>query len=258
MVLAVFIYLSKRPKNIAMKKITLIPLLLIISSCHSQDKNSNKNIPQKNVRKPESLEIQINQKTMETFTNEKFDIENYLKHYNKISRTYEYESSNGAKILEANFDDSYYVTLIPKNSLFTIHKEYYKNGLLKSKWETFGEGGFIKGLQYEYDSKGKLIKAEDWDKPFEFTWEQVKKYIEQDLKLDVLKDKVGVGNNFEYPGYSFPTWTINYVGKYKEDPKGGLIRIMLNGITGELLLVERQLGKGGEGTSVDILYKKKN
>ena len=241
-----------------MKKITLILLSLIISSCHSQDKDPNKNTPSKDIKKPKSLEIPVNQKTMETFTNEKFDIENYFKHYDKISRTYEHESSNGTKILEADFDDSYYATLIAKNSLFATHKEYYKNGLLKSKWETFGEGGFIKGLRYEYDSKGKLIKVEDWDKPYKFTWEQVKKYIEQDLKLDLLKDKVGVGNNLEYPGYSFPTWSINYMGKYKEDPKGGLIRIMLNGTTGELLLVERQLGKGGDGTTVDILYKKKN
>ncbi|CAD0221558.1 hypothetical protein [Chryseobacterium sp. JV274] len=241
-----------------MKKITLILLSLIISSCHSQDKEPNKNAPSKDIKKPKSLEIPVNQKTMETFTNEKFDIENYFKHYDKINRTYEHESSNGTKILEADFDDSYYVTLIAKNSLFAVHKEYYKNGLLKSKWETFGEGGFIKGFRYEYDLKGKLLKVEDWDKPYKFTWEQVKKYIEQDLKLNILKDKVGVSNKLESPDYNFPTWGIDYIGQYKDDPKKGIIRIKLSGLTGELLLVERQLGKGGDGTNVDVIYKKKN
>lgn len=239
-----------------MKKIALISLLLVINSCHSQDKekkNDNKEGKSSNIK----IEIPINPKTMQTYTTEKFDIENYFKHSNKISRTYEYETNNG-KIMETDFDNSFMKVLTPKGSLFTTQKEYYKSGPLKSKWETFGDRGFIKGIRYEYDEKGKLIKAEDYDKPFKFTWEQVKKYIEQDLKLDILKDKVGIGNDLEYPDYNFPTWNISYIGKYKDNPRGGIIRIMLNGINGEVLLVEIQLGKGGEGTTVETLYKKES
>jgi len=76
--------------------------------------------------------------------------------------------------------------------------------------------------------------------------------------LNILKDKVGVSNKLESPDYNFPTWGIDYIGQYKDDPKKGIIRIKLSGLTGELLLVERQLGKGGDGTNVDVIYKKKN
>ncbi|NIF06050.1 hypothetical protein F3J23_11430 [Chryseobacterium sp. Tr-659] len=242
-----------------MKKIILIQLLLIVTSCHSQDKEKENN---KTTIKPQPTKIEtpINPKTMQTYTEEEFTNQDILRYKkNKTEEGYEYIREDGSSVYETVDENIMYRRYItPKGSLFVIHKEYHPNKKLWLKFETFGENGFIKGLRYEYDSKGKLIKVEDWDKPYKFTWEQVKKYIEQDLKLDLLKDKVGVGNNLEYPGYSFPTWSINYIGKYKEDPKRGLIRIMLNGITGELLLVERQLGKGGEGTNVDILYKKKN
>ncbi|AZB29271.1 MULTISPECIES: hypothetical protein [Chryseobacterium] len=240
-----------------MKKIVLISLLLVINSCHSQDKekkNDNNEGKSSNIK----IEIPINPKTMQTYTSEKFNIENYYKHSDKISRTYEYEMSNGTKVTETDFDDGFYATYEYTNSFFITHKEFFKNGLLKSKWQTFLDDGFIKGDKYEYGSKGKLIKVEDWDKPFTFTWEQVKKYVEQDLKLDILKDKVGIDNDLEYPDYNFPTWNISYIGKYKDNPRGGIIRIMLNGINGEVLLVERQLGKGGEGTTVETLYKKES
>lgn len=240
-----------------MKKFPLIILMLIVTSCHSQDKDKKEKNGE-NSLKPIKLEIPINPLTMQNYTTEKFDIDNYFKNRNKTVGSYEYISSDGVSVMEMDIEgNSFYKVMTPKYSIFTSHKEYYKSGSLKNSWQTFLNDGFIKGNKYEYDLKGKLIKVEDWDKPFTFTWEQVKKYIEQDLKLNILKDKVGVGNDLEYPDYNFPTWSISYIGKYKDDPRGGLIRIMLNGTTGELLLVERQIGKGGEGTTVDTLYEKK-
>ncbi|MGH1518103.1 hypothetical protein [Chryseobacterium sp. JK1] len=242
-----------------MRKIILIQLLLIIISCHSQDKEKDNN---RTHDKPEltKIETSINHKSMQTYTDEEFTDQDILRYKkNKIEEGYEYIREDGSLVYEVDYECVMYRRYItPKGSLFVIHKEYHPNKKLWLKFETFGDRGFIKGLRYEYDEKGKLIKVEDWGKPYKFTWEQVKKYIEEDLKLDLLKDKVVVDNNLEYPGYSFPTWSITYIGKYKEDPKGGLIRIMLNGVTGELLVVERQLGKGGDGTSLDLLYKKKN
>ncbi|OBW41241.1 hypothetical protein AB670_02358 [Chryseobacterium sp. MOF25P] len=242
-----------------MKKIALISLLLVINSCHSQDKekkNDNNEGKSSNIK----IEIPINPKTMQTYTTEEFteqDIQKYKK--NKIDGGYEYIRADGAKVLETD-DELILFTrdITPKNSLFTLSKEYHPNRRLWMKYNRFVNGGFIKGVFYKYDESGKLTKAEDYDKPFKFTWEQVKKYIEQDLKLDILKDKVGIGNDLEYPDYNFPTWNISYIGKYKDNPRGGIIRIMLNGINGEVLLVEIQLGKGGEGTTVETLYKKES
>ncbi|MBW3521433.1 hypothetical protein [Chryseobacterium sp. NKUCC03_KSP] len=232
-----------------MKKIALISLLLVINSCHSQDKekkNDNKEGKSSNIK----IEIPINPKTMQTYTTEKFDIENYFKHSNKISRTYEYETNNG-KIMETDFDNSFMKVLTPKGSLFTTQKEYYKSGSLKSKWETFGDRGFIKGIRYEYDEKGKLIKAEDYDKPFKFTWEQVKKYVEQDLKLDFFKDEVNI-NNYNGLSGGKPTWDISFKGNYKD--VFGVYYVTLDGTDGELLKVKKILGRDGEQ---QIIFEKK-
>jgi hypothetical protein len=232
-----------------MKKIALISLLLVINSCHSQDKekkNDNKEGKSSNIK----IEIPINPKTMQTYTTEKFDIENYFKHSNKISRTYEYETNNG-KIMETDFDNSFMKVLTPKGSLFTTQKEYYKSGPLKSKWETFGDRGFIKGIRYEYDESGKLTKAEDYDKPFKFTWEHVKKYIEQDLKLDFFKDEVNI-NNYNGLSGGKPTWDINFKGNYKD--VFGVYYVTLDGTDGELLKVKKILGRDGEQ---QIIFEKK-
>jgi hypothetical protein len=234
-----------------MKKIILITLSLFVTSCHSQDKEVGKNKPSKDKESPIKKEIPINPKTMETYTNEKFNIENYFKNSNKISRTYEYEINNGTKVFETDFDNSFLKDVTPKNAFFTTHKEYYKNGALKTSWQAFINNGFIKGNRYEYDLKGKLIKAEDWDKPFKFTWEQVKKYIEQDLKLDLLKDEVKV-NNYDGLSGGKPTWDVNFKGKYKDI--FGVYYITLDGTNGELLKVIKILGRDGEQ---QIIFEKK-
>lgn len=226
--------------------------LLLATSCHSQEKEVGKNQPSKDKGQPIQLEIPINPKTMQTYTTEKFDIENYLKNRNKTVGSYEYIGSNGANIMETDIDGySFFKDITPKYSFFTNHKEYFKNGSLKSTWQAFINNGFIKGNRYEYDLKGKLIKAEDWDKPFKFTWEQVKKYIEQDLKLDLLKDEVKV-NNYDGLSGGKPTWDISFKGKYKDI--FGVYYITLDGTSGELLKVIKILGRDGEQ---QIIFEKK-
>lgn len=224
----------------------------------SQVKEKEKNTNPKDTLKTISIEIPINPKTMETYTSEEFskkDLEQYKK-CKKEGRGYcEYQSANGDKIIEYDREMiMFYRNIIPKGALFKISKWYHPNRRLWYKFESYTENdAFIKGIRYEYNDQGKLIKAEDFDKPFKFTWEQVRKYIEQDLKLDLIQDEVGVGNNIE-SDYNIPIWEIEYLGKYKNHPKGGAIRITLSGNTGEVLHVEAQQGKGGEGTTVDTLY----
>jgi hypothetical protein len=161
-------------------------------------------------------------------------------------------------VLESDDDMVLFARFVtPKNSLFTTYKEYHPNRRLWMKYERYNNDGFTKGIFYEYNEEGKLIKAIDWDKPFNFTWEQVKKYCEEELKLDLIKDNIGIGNNLEYPDYNFPMWSISYLGQYMDNSKYGLIHILINGNTGELVKVTRQLGNGGEGTIVDVLYDAK-
>lgn len=226
--------------------------MLIVNSCHSQDKDKPSNKTTSNSKK-NNIEIPINQKNMQTHTTEEFteqEIQKYKK--NKTDGGYQYVDLNGSKILET--DDDFILfrrDITPKYSLFTTNKEYHSNKKLWTKYETFGESGFIKGIRYEYDEKGKLIKAEDYDKPFKFTWEQVKKYIEQDLKLDLLKDDVNVNNYTGIEGGK-PTWEINFKGKYKDI--FGVYYITLDGENGELLKVIKILGRDGESR---VIFEKK-
>ncbi|WP_185269481.1 hypothetical protein [Chryseobacterium bernardetii] len=234
-----------------MRKIILIQLLLIIISCHSQEKEK---VDKKIKDRPQSIQIEtsINPKTMQTYTTEKFDIENYFKHKNKESGSYEYVDKNGYKVYESDIDGyTFLKDITPLNSLFITHKKYFKNGSLNTMWETFGQYGFIKGNKYEYDEQGKVTKVEDWDKPFKFKWEQVKKYIENNLKLDLLKDQVVVTNNFILQNNT-STWEVNFKGKYKD--VFGVYYLTLDGADGELLKVIKILGRDGEK---QIIYEKK-
>lgn len=230
-----------------MKKIILVYLLSIVSSCHSQEKDKIGE-KTKDKSKPYKIEIPINPKTMQTHTTEKFDIERYFKNRNETVGNYEYISSDGASIMETDIEgNTFFKSTTAKNSIFTFHKEYYKNGVLKTSWQTFKNDGFIKGKKYEYDEKGKLIKVEDYDLPFKYTWEQLKKYTEQELKIDLIKDEIGITNN-----YNDKSWNISFKGNYKN--VWGIYDITLDGETGEVLKVIKIIGKEGE---VEIIYEKK-
>lgn len=235
-----------------MKKLVYYSCLLIAISCHSQDKEAGKNKPSKDKESPIKIEIPINPKTMQTYTTERFDIDKYFKNRNEAVGSYEYVGANEENIVESDIDGySFFKDITPKNSLFAIQKEYYKNGALKTSQQAFINNGFIKGNRYEYDETGKLVKVEDRDKPFKFNWEQVKKYIEQDLKLDFLKNEVTV-NNYDGLSGGNPSWDINFKGNYKD--VFGVYYVTLDGANGELLKVIKILGRDGEQK---IIFEKK-
>jgi hypothetical protein len=236
-----------------MKRISIIFLMSIITSCHSQDKDKPSKKKTTTTSERINLELPINPKTMQTHTTEEFteqDIQKYKK--NKIDGGYEYTRGDGAKVLETD-DELILFTrdITPENSLFTLSKEYHPNRRLWMKYNHFINGGFIKGVFYEYDESGKLTKAEDYDKPFKFTWEHVKKYIEQDLKLDFFKDEVNI-NNYNGLSGGKPTWDINFKGNYKD--VFGVYYVTLDGTDGELLKVKKILGRDGEQ---QIIFEKK-
>ena len=123
----------------------------IITSCNSQDKDK----PSKKTTTTSeriNLELPINPKTMQTHTTEEFteqDIQKYKK--NKIDGGYEYIRADGAKVLETD-DELILFTrdITPKNSLFTLSKEYHPNGRLWMKYNRFVNGGFIKGVFHSH------------------------------------------------------------------------------------------------------------
>lgn len=150
----------------------------------------------------------------------KFDIETFNKHKNHLD-TYINKLDNGIIIEQNTGGGGYYETIKYKDKYIEDFNSYYKNGNLKIKGY-FLENDFYSGIWKEYDEQGNLIKETDYDKGFEYTWEDLVKYLEKrkvDIKdttnTDIRKEK---GN-----------WRFSYVeGIYIYD-------VIIDGKTGKIL-----------------------
>ena len=76
-----------------------------------------------------------------------------------------------------------------KNSYFKIIKVYNNNGDIKLKGIGFNGNAFQKGIWYEFDEQGNLIKEIDYDKPYKFTFEDLLKFCEKE-KIQVDKGPI--------------------------------------------------------------------
>ena len=64
----------------------------------------------------------------------------------------------------------------PSNSYFYSSKKYYpSNGYIMWKGINY-VNGFAKGLWYDFDEKGHLIKTTDYDAPYTFSFEDILAY----------------------------------------------------------------------------------
>lgn len=205
-----------------MKNIFLIVFLLLINSCKSQ--NSTIMIP--------------------TVDNkfEKFDEIIYKKNKTTQSSSVSINLPDGKYIemINVNSGAAYYETA--KDSYFTIVKDFYKNFNIKFKGVGINSNplGYKKGIWYEFDESGKLIKEIDYDKPFKFTFEDILKFCEKE-NITVEKGPIlqstgwhttisrGLENNHPY-------WSIEWLKK-----PDVLEKITLDGITGKVVSrTERQ------------------
>jgi hypothetical protein len=230
-----------------MKKIILIILIFTFNSCKPQASEEKK--PQQIIHKNTNLihdYNKLNNKKME-----KFDIEKFNKNKDE-SENYNYVLENNIAVEEFGYEGrGYFRKETSKNSLFTIYKEFYFNGFLKKKGQSYKYGSCQLGIWYEYDEKGNLLSTIDTDKPFVITFEDIvifckknKANIETDSYTNISR------NNDEVTNAS--TWTIRYTGKYEEKP--GKFIVILDGKTGSIIKVTQMLGKNGENK---IIYDKK-
>ncbi len=65
---------------------------------------------------------------------------------------------------------------------------YYPSGELKGYGIEY-PNSFKKGVWYDYDIDGKIIKDENYDAPYEFSWEDVKEFLrKENIKKENLKN----------------------------------------------------------------------
>ena len=80
----------------------------------------------------------------------------------------------------------------PSNSYFYSSKKYYpSNGYIMWKGINY-VNGFDKGLWYDFDEKGHLIKTTDYDAPFTFSFEDILAYCRAH-RIEVTKGYQRIG-----------------------------------------------------------------
>lgn len=200
-----------------MKKYIFLLTLIIVTSCNAQNK---------------SLMIpEIDNKF------EKFDDVKYQNRINKNEFTLR-EINQNQSYLEMGFDrDGGFTIFTYPYAYFSITKIYYPNGIIKSKGVSSNTGRFQKGIWYEFDEEGKLIKEINYDKPYKFTFEDILKFCEkQNIKIEKGPILQGTGWHNEISRTienGQPSWKIEYL------KKTNLIEIIkLDGITGKVLGTE--------------------
>ena len=88
--------------------------------------------------------------------------------------------------------DEFIHRFYPSNSYFCSAKEFYpSNGYIKQKGIAYVRG-FGKGLWYNFDEKGHLIKTTDYDAPFTFSFEDILAYCRAH-RIEVTKGYQRIG-----------------------------------------------------------------
>ena len=101
-------------------------------------------------------------------------------------------SKNGTYFEILKGEDEIIYNYYPFNSYFCLYKEFYaSNGYIKQKGIAY-VNGFAKGLWYEFDEKGFLVKTTDYDAPFTFSFEDILAYCRAH-RIEVTKGYQRIG-----------------------------------------------------------------
>ena len=161
---------------------------------------------------------------------EKFDIEEFNERKkNRLT----HEQKNDSLTIYTGGNAGYSIAIYLTNSYFGIVKNYYKkNGNIEIKGISFNHGSEY-GIWYKFDEQGNLIETIDTDAGYDFTWEQVIHYCEENkiklikgykrsgFKTKIYKEESEEGNKI---------WVITY-----QISGDQLIELTLDGKTGEEL-----------------------
>ena len=111
-----------------------------------------------------------------------FDIKTFKKNKSALNE-YNFAIEPNISVVQSELKHVYTEDIIDKNTFFVLKNQYYKNGILKITGLYF-KSSFRKGIWKEYDEQGHLIKETDYDKGFNYTWEDLLKFLkEREIKI---------------------------------------------------------------------------
>ncbi len=161
----------------------------------------------------------------------KFDIGKFNKHKDTIRYEYYQTLENGTVITQREDNDEYIEIIKYKDKYIQEFNSYYKNGKLKISG-FFLENDFYSGIWKEYDEKGNLIKETNYDKGYNYTWEDLLKLLkEREVNVKDTNNTTIRKDDGE--------WWIYYVkGLY-------IYNIRINGKTGKITLDDKDIFEEG-------------
>ncbi len=164
-------------------------------------------------------------------TMKKIDIEKFNKYKDTIRNEYYHVLGDGTIVEQMELKEVFAETIKQKESFFEVKNQYYKNGNLKITGKYFNSS-FQKGIWKEYDKKGNLIKETNYDKGYNYTWEDLLKLLkEREVNLKDTNNTTIRKDDGE--------WWIYYVkGLY-------IYNIRINGKTGKITLDDKDIFEEG-------------
>lgn len=210
-----------------MKKIFYLLINLLIINCTSQKQLShlptiNKNSEKFNKERLSQI-IQLNKRTTkskEYFTTQR---KNLLIIKNSIGEELiNYTKSNDDNSGFSGYDYS-------ENPIIGVFRQFYSNNNIKSKG-IFCWFGFKIGKWYNYDVNGNLISTHNFDKDFDFTYEDVFKYCKKNnISLEKKEE-----NHTDIIKYLSPDLKESFWGiRYRSKEKSVYINIRLDSKSGK-------------------------
>jgi len=180
-------------------------------------------------KKTENIEYQ-HKKNIKMDTVKKFDFERFYLYREKYKREGFIQINETTKIQQFETKEGFAEYVMTIGSLFYEYNSYYTSGALYQTCLMYKDDRFIKGVLKTYNESGKLIKEEDYDAPFTFTFEDILEYL-KDNEMDIHSDRVTVSR---YTGNNQDSyWIVDYrVSNY-------IISKTLDGRTGEVLSTEK-------------------
>ena len=187
--------------------------LMIISSCKTQNTDSN------NIKKNKNMEQ----------TTEKFDTSTY--YMKRQGHDYQFEHYLRGKVRQFGGDNaSDFVEYARKEkSLFGTYKEYHNKTRTLKKVGQYYYNEFNIGIWKVYDENGYLIETIDKDAPYKnYPWEKVEKFVKEELKLDLFDKKVSI-HRYVSKHSKIPIWRIRWQVGIK------VYTIKINANTGKII-----------------------
>ncbi len=170
-------------------KIATLLLITLISGCATENKTVNikEKVKQENIVTKKQIKKKVYKKGKVTKTKlkykkvkkmKKFNIKRFEKNISKgINPITE---ADGTVVYQGGDSKSGYdeIRTNPKTPLFEEEILYYPTGERKRKRVSYKKY-FFHGITYIYNKKGEIISTKDYNKGFDFSWEDLRKYCEK-------------------------------------------------------------------------------